>query len=115
MRFCKNRVPKIECFRGLDFEGLGGGFGQGLGRPKTSIFALFSMIFRSKFWKTFWKGKKTKKRASAGGPPEKAPPQKRNVRARGREREGDKFDQDLDEDLDLESSTRRHLRWGGGF
>ena len=46
MRFCKNRVPKIECFRGLDFEGFGGGFGQGLGGPKTSIFALFSMIFR---------------------------------------------------------------------
>ena len=38
-----------------------GGFGEGFGKPKSSIFALFSMFFRSIFRATFWKAKKSKK------------------------------------------------------
>ena len=48
----------------IDLAGVLEGFWEGFGRPKSSIFALFSMFFRSKFWKTFWKGKKSKKMAN---------------------------------------------------
>jgi len=33
----------------IDFEGVLEGFWEGLGRPKSSIFGLFSCFFRSKF------------------------------------------------------------------
>ena len=86
------------------------------------------MIFQSRFWKTFWKAKKSKKRASAGGPPEILGRPGGMCGARGRDREGEirrsrprllKLSnlglKIFGQDLDLESSTRRHLRWGGGF
>ena len=40
---------KFDVFGDLVFGGILEGFGEGFGRPKTSIFAFFSMIFRSKF------------------------------------------------------------------
>ena len=76
-------LGNIDVFWDFVFEGILGGFWEAFGRPKTLIFALFSMFFRSKFWKTFWKGKKSKKRASAGGPPEIFGPGGQNVRGPG--------------------------------
>ena len=40
---------KLRVFWGCDFEGILGGFWEGFGRAKSSIFAHFSMFFRSKF------------------------------------------------------------------
>ena len=44
---------KSHACRDIDFAGILEGFWQGSGRPKISIFALFSSFCRSKFWKTF--------------------------------------------------------------
>ena len=43
------------------FETILGGFWEGFGKPKSSIFALFSSFFRCKIWSAIWKGKKSKK------------------------------------------------------
>ena len=40
---------KLRVFWGCDFEGILEGFWEGFGRAKSSIFAHFSMFFRSKF------------------------------------------------------------------
>ena len=40
---------KIDVFWNFDFEGILGRFWKGFGRPKSSIFAFFSMFFRSHF------------------------------------------------------------------
>ena len=52
-------AKKSHVCRDIDFAGILEGFWEGFGRPKISIFACFSMFFRSKFWKTFWKAKKS--------------------------------------------------------
>ena len=52
-----NNLEKIDVFWDLDLEGILGGFWEGFGRPKTSIFALFSMFFRSHFASAFRRGK----------------------------------------------------------
>ena len=75
------------CWR-LDFGSILGGFGEGFGRPKSLIFAYFSMFFRSIFRTAFWKAKKSKKKASAGGPPEILGRPGGMCGARGRDREG---------------------------
>ena len=40
---------KMHVLWDIDFEGIEDGFWVGLGRPKSSIFSLFSMFFRCKF------------------------------------------------------------------
>ena len=103
------------------------GFWEGLTKSKTSIFALFPSFFRCQFWTTFWKAKKSKKRASAGDPPEILSRPGGMCGARGRDREGvirrsrprllklsNLGLKIFGKDLDWEFSTRRHLRWGGG-
>ena len=52
---------KSYVFGDFVFGGILGGFWEVLGMPKISIFVFFLMFFRSKFWKTFWKGKKIEK------------------------------------------------------
>ena len=42
-------LEKIDVFWDFVFGGILGGFWEGFGRPKTLIFALFSMFFRSHF------------------------------------------------------------------
>ena len=54
---------KSHVFWDIDFEGILGGFWEGFGRPKSSIFALFSMFFRSHFWSTLGKSKKSAQEA----------------------------------------------------
>ena len=54
----------MHVFWGLDFGRVLGGFWEGFGRPKSSIFALFSQFFRCKILNATWKGKKSKKRAN---------------------------------------------------
>ena len=56
-------LEKIDVFWNLDFEGILGRFWEGFGRPKSLIFALFSMFFRSRFWSAFRKAKKSTKNA----------------------------------------------------
>ena len=51
----------------FDFEGILNGCWIGFGRPKSLIFALFSMFFRSIFRTTHWKPNKIEKKASARG------------------------------------------------
>jgi len=51
----------LHAFRDVDFEAVLEGFWEGFGQPKSLIFSVFSIFFESKFWKTFWKSKKTKK------------------------------------------------------
>ena len=52
---------KLHVFWDVDFERILGGFGQGFGRPKSLIFALFSMFFRCHFTGAVGKAKKTTK------------------------------------------------------
>ena len=40
---------KSHVFGDLDFERILGGFWEGFGKPKSSIFALFSVLFRCHF------------------------------------------------------------------
>jgi len=49
-----------------DLEGISEGFWEGFGRPKSMIFAFFSMFFRSKILIGTWKGKKSNKKATRG-------------------------------------------------
>ena len=45
----------------IDFGSISERFGEGLGRPKLSIFSFCSMFFRSIFRTTFWKANKSRK------------------------------------------------------
>ena len=56
-------LEKIDVFWDLDLEGILGGFWEGFGRPKTSIFALFWMFFRCHFLSAVRKAKKSTKNA----------------------------------------------------
>ena len=47
----------LHVFWDIDFEGILGGFWEGLGRPKTVIFGVFSRKNGSKKQEDFWKGK----------------------------------------------------------
>ena len=72
MIFKKSRIPKKDkiqakipekshVFWDLDFGGVWGGFWEGFRRPKSSIFALFSMFFRCHFSSAIRKAKKSTK------------------------------------------------------
>ena len=52
---------KSHVFWNIDFERILGGFWEGFGKPKSSIFALFSMFFRCHFSSAVRKAKKTTK------------------------------------------------------
>ena len=52
---------KSHVFWNFDFERILGGFWEGFGRPKSSIFALFSMFFRCHFSSAVRKSKKPTK------------------------------------------------------
>ena len=54
---------KSHVFWDIDFGWILGGFWGGFGEPKSLIFALFSMFFRSFFLTIFWKAKKSQKKA----------------------------------------------------
>ena len=71
---------KSNVFWDIDFGWILGGFGEGFGRPKSSIFAFFSMFFRCHFSSAVRKAKKSTKnvkktnfsafwRRVCGGPP----------------------------------------------
>ncbi len=96
MKKYKKVEEKLHVFWEYDFRRILGGFWEGFGKPRTSIFALFSMIFRSKIWKTFWKAKKSKKRASGRGPSSILGRPGGMCVARGRDREGVSGDLGLD-------------------
>ena len=49
VEFIRKMHEKTLFFWTFDLNGFWGGFGKGFGRPKSSIFALFSMFFRSRF------------------------------------------------------------------
>ena len=51
--FRKKIVEKLHVFWEVDFGSILKGFWEGFGRPKSLIFAFFSMFFRSKFRATF--------------------------------------------------------------
>ena len=53
------KPAKFACFEDIDFGRILGGFGEGFGRPKSSIFAFFSMFFRSRFGSVFRMAKKS--------------------------------------------------------
>ena len=55
-------------FWNIDFGRISEGFWKGFGKPKSSIFAFFSLFFRCKFWSATWKGNKSKKIAARQGP-----------------------------------------------
>ena len=63
-------------------------------------------------WKTFWTAKKSKKRASAGGPSSILGRPGGMCEARGRDREG--VIRGLGLDFEDDQFGLRHLRWGGG-
>ena len=48
-QFLLKNTENSQFFGTFDFGGILGGFGEGFGRRKSSIFAKFSMFFRSKF------------------------------------------------------------------
>ena len=52
-------AEKSHVFWTLDFDRVLGGFREGFGRPKSSIFALFSMFFRCHFSSAVRKAKKS--------------------------------------------------------
>ena len=52
-------LEKIDVFWDFVFGGILGGFGEGFGRPKTMIFALFSVFFRSHFGSAFRRRQKS--------------------------------------------------------
>ena len=54
---------KSHVFWNLDFKWILKGFWEGFGRPKSSIFALFSMFFRSRFWSALGKSQKSTQEA----------------------------------------------------
>ena len=58
---CTKIYEKLHIFWDLDFEWILGGFWEGFGRPKSSIFAFFSMFFRCHFSSAVGKAKKTTK------------------------------------------------------
>ena len=120
-------AEKSHACRDIDFAGVLEGFLEGFGRPKSSIFALFSSFFRNKFERIFWKAKKSKKMAKKEADTEFWGRAGGMCEARGRDREGvirrsrprllklsNLGLKIFGKDLDWESSTRRHLRWGGG-
>ena len=51
----------LHVFEDFDFERILEGFGEGFGRPKSLIFAFFSMFFRCHFTGAVGKAKKTTK------------------------------------------------------
>ena len=58
---------KSHVFWDLDFDRILEGFWEGFGRPKSSIFALFSMFFRSRFWSALGKSQKSTQEAQQDG------------------------------------------------
>ena len=60
-------LEKIDAFWNIDLEGILGRFWKGFRRPKSLIFTLFSMFFRSHFWSTLGKGKKSTQEAQQDG------------------------------------------------
>ena len=52
---------KSHVFWDFDFKWILGGFWEGFGRPKSLIFALFSMFFRCRFSSALRKAKKSTK------------------------------------------------------
>ena len=54
---------KSHVFWNLDFKWILGGFWEGFGRPKSLIFAFFSMFFRCRFSSAVGKAKKPRKNA----------------------------------------------------
>ena len=61
VEFIRKMHEKTLFFWTFDLVGFLGGFGEGFGRPKSSIFALFARFFRCKILSATWKGKKSKK------------------------------------------------------
>ena len=62
----KNRAKineKLHVFWDLDFDRILGRFWEGFGRPKSTIFELFSMLFRCHFSSSFRKAKKLRQNA----------------------------------------------------
>ena len=53
----------MDVFWNIDFGRISGGFWEGFGRPKSLIFALFSMFFRYHFSSAVRKAKKSTKNA----------------------------------------------------
>ena len=47
---------KSHVFWDIDFEWILGGFGEGFGLPKSSVFLLFASFFRCKILNATWKG-----------------------------------------------------------
>ena len=66
-RCCRKCSQKSCVFWDIDFEGILGRFWEGFGRSKSSIFTLFSMFFRSHFWSTLGKSKKSTQEAQQDG------------------------------------------------
>ena len=61
-RFRAKIDEKMHIFGDIDFAWILGGFWGGFGKPKSLIFALFSIFFRSIFLTIFLKAKKSKKK-----------------------------------------------------
>ena len=57
----QNIDEKSSVFWDIDFGRILGSFWEGFGRSKSSIFAVFSMLFRYKIWNAFWKAKNREK------------------------------------------------------
>ena len=53
----------MDVFWNIDFGRISGGFWEGFGRPKSLIFAFFSMFFRYHFSSAVRKAKKSTKNA----------------------------------------------------
>ena len=66
VEFIRKKHEKTLFFWTFDLEGFFVGFGKGFGMPKSSFFALFSMVFRSHFWSAFRKAKKSTKMSQQG-------------------------------------------------
>ena len=52
----KKMAANIYVFWGLDFGRVFEGFGEGFGRPKSSVFVFFASFFRCKILNATWKG-----------------------------------------------------------
>ena len=66
-RCCRKCSQKSDVFWNIDLEGILGRFWKGFRRPKSLIFTLFSMFFRSHFWSTLGKSKKSTQEAQQDG------------------------------------------------
>ena len=66
-RCCRKCAQKSHVFWDFGFDRILEGFWEGFGRPKSSIFALFSMFFRSRFWSALGKSQKSTQEAQQDG------------------------------------------------